>query len=217
MLAFITEEIPEIREGSILVIASKVVALAEGQVVALPSKRELNTLIQRVSDAALKTKYVWLTRKDGMIMANGGIDESNADGKLVLLPEQPYVSARQLHQALKKHYRLKKLGVLITDSCPLPLRSGVAGFALGYAGFKGLRDYQGKKDLFGRTLRMTRTNIADGIAAAAGVVMGEGAERQPLVVVTKAPVVFTNKAPGKEIMMPMREDMYYPLFKSAGL
>lgn len=217
LAAFVMAHVPEITEGTIVVLASKIVALAEGRTMVSKSGRALAALIRQESDAARKTKYVWFTRKDKMIMANAGIDESNADGKLVLLPQDAYRSARTLRSALTKHYGLKKCGILISDSCPLPLRAGVAGFALGYAGFSGLREYRGKKDLFGRELRMTRTNLADGIAASAGVVMGEGAERQPLVLVTGAPVSFVKDVPPGEISIPLREDMYYPLFKNAGL
>ncbi len=216
LVSFITQALPEVPEHSIIAIASKVVALAEGRTVPLTTQRAKDERIQSESDAALKTKYVWLTRKDGMLMANAGIDESNANKKLVLLPKDSYASAAELHKKLKKAYGRKKLGILITDSCPLPLRAGVTGSALGYAGFTGLREYAGKKDLFGRSLRMTRTNLADGLAATAGILMGEGNERQPLVLITGAPVTFTSRHPNRELIMPAKEDMYYPLFKNAG-
>jgi coenzyme F420-0:L-glutamate ligase/coenzyme F420-1:gamma-L-glutamate ligase len=95
----------------------------------------------------------------------------------------------------------------------MPLRAGVVGVALGYAGFKGLRDYRGKKDVFGRKLKITQTDVADSLATAAILAMGEGNERQPLAIVTHAPVEFTDRVNRKELLIPFKDDMYRPLFK----
>ena len=95
----------------------------------------------------------------------------------------------------------------------MPLRAGVVGVALGYAGFKGLRDYRGKKDISGRKLKFTQTDVADSLATAAVLAMGEGSERQPLAVITNAPVVFTDRVNKKELLIPLKDDMYAPLFR----
>lgn len=208
--AFILEQIKHIPENSIIVVSSKIVALSENQTAPLSQK---NTLIKKTSSWAKKVGGVWLTLKDGIIMANAGIDESNAKGELVLLPKDSFASAEKIRSELKKKLKLKKLGVLIADSELTPLRRGVVGVALGYAGFKGVRDYRGKKDIFGRKMKMSRTNIADSLATAATLVMGEGNEQQPLVLITDAPVEFVEKINKKELQIPAREDIFWPLVK----
>ncbi len=115
-----------------------------------------------------------------------------------------------------KAYKVKDLGVLITDSRLFPLRAGVVGVALGYAGFRGIRDYRGKPDLFGRKLKMTQTDIADGLATAAVVSMGEGRECRPLALVTGAEIDFTDKVNRKELLIPLEDDMYIPMFRKIG-
>jgi coenzyme F420-0:L-glutamate ligase len=210
LVAFITAHIPRLADGSILVVTSKIVALAEGRTATLRSKKDKENLIRTESDVAVKTKYVWLTIKDGMVMASAGVDESNAAGKVVLLPKDSYSSAVSLRRTLRRHYQIKKLGVLLTDSRTMPLRAGVTGVALGYAGFSGVRDYRGKPDLFKRKFKFSRTNVADGLAAAAVVEMGEGSERQPLAIITGASVVFRSKISKKETIIPLKDDMYLP-------
>ena len=148
-----------------------------------------------------------------MILANAGVDESNADGKLILLPRDSFKVSQRIRSSILQNTRITKLGVIITDSRVLPLRAGVVGVALGYAGFKGLRDYRGKRDIFGRILKFTQTNIADSLATAAVLAMGEGSERQPLCIIEGAPVEFTKRVNKKELLISPKDDMYAPLFK----
>ena len=162
----------------------------------------------------MRTKYVWATLKDGALVASAGIDESNGNGKLILLPKNSMLAAQRLRKELAQKCNLRDLGVLITDSRIAPLRAGVLGIALGYAGFKGLRDYRGTKDIFGRQLKYTQTNIADSLATAATLVMGEGQERHPLAIITEAPVEFAENTKKHELRIDIKDDMYGPLFKS---
>ena len=210
--SFVMLYTPKLRDGAILIVTSKIIALAEGRVVVAKSSKEKDTVIKAESTWAQKTKHVWLTEKDGMILANAGVDESNADRKLILLPNDSFKTAEILRKKLQKHYKIRKLGVIITDSRIMPLRAGVVGVALGYAGFKGLRDYRGKKDLYGRKLKFSQTDVADSLATAAVLSMGEGGERQPLAVITGAPVEFTKRVKKKELLIPLKDDMYAPLF-----
>lgn len=207
---FIFETLPSLPNASVLVVSSKIVALSGGRV---EKKSQFSSLIKSESDWALKTKYAWLTKKEGLIMANAGIDESNANGKIILSPKNPFEAASSLRKELLKHYKIKKLGVVIADSALLPLRAGVIGHALGYAGFKGVRDYRGKKDIFGRKMQMSRTNSADSIATSATLVMGEGHEQQPLALITDAPVEFIEKTNRKELLIDPKEDIFWPLWK----
>lgn len=210
---FVLRYIPRLSEKTILVVTSKIVALAEGRVVTARNKREKERVIRAESEWSMRTALVWLTMKDGMLMASAGIDESNARGALVLLPRDSTASARLLRDRLRKKFKIKKLGVLITDSRTAPLRRGITGVALGYAGFRGLRDYRGTKDIFGRRFKFSCSNVADCLASAAVVVMGEGNERQPLALITNAPVVFKDKNVEDELRIPLKDDMYAPLFR----
>ncbi len=214
LIKFILRHVKKIPEKSVLVITSKIVALAEGRFVLDTSKKNKEFLIKKESDLAIKTKNTWLTMKDGMFMAVAGIDESNADGKLTLLPKDSFKAAEKIRRSLQKECKIKKLGVLITDSGFLPMRAGAIGLALGYAGFKGIRNYIGQKDIFGRVLKVSRTDVADSLATAAVLCMGEGREQQPLVLITEAPVEFTNKINKKELKIDPKKDMFYPLMKN---
>lgn len=212
LTSFILKYVKKLPENSVLVITSKIVALAEGRTVVLQNNKQKIKLIKNESDFAIKTELVWLTIKDGMVMATAGIDESNANGKLILLPKNSFKTAAILRRQLKKHFKIKNLGILITDSRIFPLRAGVVGVALGYAGFKGIHSYIGKKDIFGRVLKMSKTDVADSLATAAVLCMGEGREQQPLAIITKAPVVFTEKINKKELLINPKDDLYLPLF-----
>lgn len=212
LFSFITSHVKKIPENAVLVVTSKIVALAEGRTISNDPKTK-EKIIKSESAWAKNTKYVWLTLTDGMLMANAGIDESNANGKLILLPKDSFASAKLLWKKLRAHYGLKTLGIVITDSHTYPLRAGTTGVALGYAGFKGIKDYRGIKDIFGRAFHFSRVSVADGLAAAAVLAMGEGAERMPLALITDAPVVFTERIQRSELVIPPADDMYAPLFK----
>lgn len=212
LLAFITDYFKKISEKSVIVVTSKIVALAENRTAVAENVQTKEKLIRAESELAIPTKHVWLTVKDGMIMASAGIDESNANGKLILLPKDSFKTARFLRNELRKHYRVKHLGVLITDSRTIPLRAGVTGVALGYAGFRGVKDYRGTPDIFGRKFKFSRTNVADSLATAAVFVMGEGNEQQPLAIITKTPVAFSDRLYRRELTLALQDDMYRPIF-----
>jgi dihydrofolate synthase / folylpolyglutamate synthase len=214
LINFILKHVKKIQENSILVVTSKIIALSEGRTAEYKNKREKVKLIKKESDFSIKTKLVWLTVKDGMVMASAGIDESNANGKLILLPKDSFESADFIRNKLKKIFKIKNFGVLITDSRIFPLRSGVVGVALGYAGFQGIKNYIGEKDIFGRVLKMSKTDIADSLATAAVLCMGEGKETQPLCLINKPPVKFIQKVDRKELIINVKDDLYLPLFGS---
>ena len=212
LLIFIVKYVKKLPERSVVVVTSKIVALAEKRTASLISTKAKNKLIRIESQHAVPTKFVWLTVKDGMLMANAGIDESNANGKLILLPKDSFKIARLLRKKLQMQYKVKELGVIITDSRTMPLRAGVVGVALGYAGFRGVKDYRGKGDIFGRTALYSRTNVADSLATVAVLLMGEGSEQQPLAVISNAPLAFCDTVNRKELEIPIKDDMYRPLF-----
>ncbi len=213
---FIREHIPKLKENSVLVVTSKIVALAEGRTHERVDLTTKEKLIRAESDYAVPTKWVWLTLKDGLVVASAGIDESNSEhGKFILLPKDCYKSAAKLRTVLMKAYGVKNLGVIIPDSRTVPLRAGVMALALGYAGMKGLRDYRGTPDIFGRLFKFERVGVVDSLSTAAALVMGEGNESQPLAVIEDAPVVFAERVNKNELRISPEDDMYLPFI--AGL
>lgn len=216
LTTFVVRYIPKVSENSVIVVTSKVVALSDGRTVLIDPRVSLEkqheTVIKKECNFMMQTPHTWLTVKDGMVMASAGVDESNANGKFILLPKDSFVAARNVRRKLKKRYGVKKLGVLVTDSRILPLRVGVVGVALGYAGFKGIRDYRGTPDIFGRTLKLSRTDVADSLATAAVLCMGEGREQQPLAIITDAPIEFVEKVNRRELTIDPKSDLYAPLF-----
>jgi F420-0:gamma-glutamyl ligase len=209
---FIVEHVPVLADGSVLAVTSKIVSLAEARTVPVAGTDKA-ALIKEESEFALQTELVWLCIKDGQVLANAGVDESNAHGTYILLPKDSFDSARVLREKLLKHYGVKNLGILITDSRTMPLRSGVTAAGLGWAGFEGVRSYEGKPDLFNRLFKFERVNVADSLATAAAFVMGEGAEQQPLAVIVDAPVVFTDtRIDPHEAIIDPKDDLYRPFF-----
>ena len=219
LIQFIIEHIPALPNRSVLAVTSKIVALSEGRTAVVSTDEEKEKLSRSESERAVPTKYVMLTVKDGMAMANAGIDDSNAGpstalgvNKLVLLPKDSFAAANKIRSSLLQNYGIRELGVIITDSRVAPLRAGVVGVALGHAGFKGIHDYRGTPDIFGRTMKITQTNVADSLATAATVVMGEGGEQQPLAIIEDAPAEFLDTVDPKELHIDIEDDMYGPLF-----
>ncbi|MGB5018989.1 MAG: coenzyme F420-0:L-glutamate ligase [Candidatus Moraniibacteriota bacterium] len=213
LLPFVTSYIKRVPEGSVIVITSKIVALAEKRTMNIENTKTKERAIRSESSFAIKTKYVWLTIKDGMILPSAGIDESNANGKLILLPRDSFRSASLIRKCLQRQYGVKNLGVIVTDSRTMPLRSGVVGVALGYAGFRGLREYRGKPDIYGRKLKFSSTDVADSLATAAVFLMGEGDERQPLALIKKAPIKFCERVRRDELRISIEDDMFRPFFR----
>jgi len=190
----------QVRDGDVIVVSSKFVAVAEGRVVALDSvvptpgalalaKRwkmpaELCELIIRESDGIVGGVAGFiLTLKEGLLTPNAGIDKSNIEhGKVVLYPRDPLESAVALVEALRFR-RGVSIGVVIADSRLMPTRKGTVGVALAAAGMDAIVDLRGKPDLFGNVLKVTSQAIADDLCSGAQIVMGEADEATPMVLV----------------------------------
>lgn len=209
----------ELRSGDILVITSKVVSIHQGRCV--PSEPNVNKelLAQREADffiPSASSKYgISLTITNSALIPSAGIDESNADGHLILLPEEPSGFAKLLWERMCRRFDIDRLGVVITDSHCTPLRWGVTGISIGTYGFNPLHDYRDKLDLFGRPFKFSQTNQADSIAAAAVGVMGEGDEGTPIVVVRGWPRLEFGTQHGFSCMtITPEEDVFAPLLKA---
>lgn len=204
-----------LQERSILAITSKIVSLAEGRIVPLDSIDKKDLIRQEADYYLGEIGYgVSLTITHGLLVAAAGIDESNSEnGDYIVYPQNPTASADKLHAALKKRLGLKELGIILTDSRTGPLRLGVVGVSLAYAGFHPLRNMIGKEDIFGRPLMMTKINLTDSLAAAAVLMMGEADECCPLAVIENAPVDFTDQPRREDLEVAPEDDMYLPMYK----
>jgi coenzyme F420-0:L-glutamate ligase/coenzyme F420-1:gamma-L-glutamate ligase len=171
LAALIAAAAPDLRDGDILVVTSKIVSKAEGRVAAVPRDQAIEAETVRV--VARRGPTTIAQTRHGLVLAAAGVDESNtAPGTVVLLPEDPDESARRLRKAL--HQRTgRRLGVLVTDTMGRPWRAGQTDNAIGAAGVLPLRDYRGEADKFGNILEVTVVAVADEIAAAADLVKGK--------------------------------------------
>jgi dihydrofolate synthase / folylpolyglutamate synthase len=212
-----------LRNGDILAVSSKVVSISEGRCVPTTSTTKA-ALIKKESQLfyAPKKTAKWgyqFTITQGILCGSAGIDQSNGNGYFVLWPKDPRRSANKLRTALMKHYKLKKLGVVITDSTSRPLRRGAMGFALAWAGLDPLHDYRGTRDIFGQAIRVEQANTIDGLAAAAVLMMGEGSEQTPIALIRNAPErVFNGRHSSRgwnKFIVPLKDDLFAPFLNKA--
>jgi dihydrofolate synthase / folylpolyglutamate synthase len=203
-------------DGSILAVTSKVVSLCENRVVS-PVSVDKSDLVERESDFYLNEPNdgVHFTITNGTLIPSAGIDESNGAGHYVLWPSSPQASVNLVRRHLRDRFDVRRVGALITDSTCTPLRRGTTGICLAHSGFQAVNDYVGKPDLFGRPFRVSQANVAGGLAAAAVVAMGEGAESTPLCVIEDVPFIkFQDRDPSEaeldEMFIPPQADLFAP-------
>lgn len=215
--------IKKLKENSVVAITSKVVSIGEGRCIPI-SEVDKDSLVKQEADKYLPRKFVpdelvMYTLKNNMLIASAGIDESNADGYYILWPKDPNKSAENIWHFLKDKFKLKNLGVIITDSRLTPLRQGVVGYSIGYFGFKPIKDYRGKIDLFGREFKMEISNIPDSLASAAVLEMGEGKESRPIAIIYDlSNTEFINKEykanKDNSFEIEEKKDVFYPFLSS---
>ncbi len=191
------------RDGDVLVVTHKIISKAEDRYRNLedvtPSPRALELAAATGKDAALvevilsESREVLRSRREllitehrsGVVVANAGVDRSNVPGgreRVLLLPEDPDASSAALRVALHERFGVD-IAVVVSDSAGRAWRNGVVGLALGAAGLPALQDLRGKNDLEGRPLEVTQVGLADEIASAAELLMGEADEGRPAVLV----------------------------------
>ncbi len=224
----IEEELGDsLRDGDVLVVSSKFVAVSEGRVVRLdtvkPGKKakelaarfrmdpRLCELVLRESDEVIGgIPGFLLATKDGLLTPNAGIDKSNTKhGTVVLYPRRPEVSAWRIREALK-FSRGVSIGVVVCDSRLAPTRRGTTGVAVGASGIEAVLDMRGRVDLFGNVLKVTAQAVADDLSSAAEILMGESDEATPIVLVrgVKRNLLKDTDYGGKKFAISMDEDVY---------
>lgn len=190
-----------LQDDDILVVAQKVVSKAEGRLRPLgdvvPSEaalayahrtgkdaRLVELVLQESSEVLRQSDNLLITEhRLGMVMANAGIDRSNVeDGHALLLPVDPDGSAAGMREYLKAATGAD-VGIIVADSIGRAWRNGIVGHAIGVAGIRAVLDLRGAADLNGRELQVTEIAVADEIAAAASLLMGQAAEGKPVVLV----------------------------------
>lgn len=225
LLAVIKSTVKKLPEKSILAITSKVVAIWQGQCIPRDQVKSKDKLIISQADKYLNRNHVPQnavihTIKNNLFIPSSGIDESNANGCYILWPKHPAKTAYKIWEFLRKNYKTKKFGVIITDSHTIPLRRGVTGISLGYFGFEPIKNYVGTPDLFGRKLKITQANYVDSLATAAVLIMGEGKESTPMSLITDVSFIkFINhkyiaKTKNSTLEIEEKTDLYYPLLSS---
>ncbi|MBI5253061.1 MAG: coenzyme F420-0:L-glutamate ligase [Euryarchaeota archaeon] len=213
-----------LKNNDIVAVTEKIVAKAEGRLVDLdkvkPSRRavvlgrktekdpRIVELILRESKEILAVgkNFIIVETKQGFICANAGVDQSNVEkGKAKLLPRNPDRSAKRIRKGLEEKIG-KKIGVIIADSFGRPFRYGTVGIAIGASGIKALWDRRGDKDLFGRELQITRVAVADCLASAANMVMGEAKEKIPIAIIRG--LNFSGSGKARDLIRKKREDVF---------
>ena len=223
ILNIIDQYLTNLPNRSIVAVTSKIISICEGRIKPLESATKIDLIKQEAElylDPEENLFHTSLTIKNGVMAAAAGIDESNGNGFYILWPRNPQQSANTIREFLRKKYPDTLIGVIVTDSRSTPLRLGTVGTALAHSGFKSLKNYIGNQDIFGRVLEITKSNLLDGLAAAAVTTMGEGDEQTPLAVIEDLPFIsFLDRNPSKEelidLNVPIENDLYAPILSKA--
>ena len=227
LLSVLNESLPKLEERSVVVVSSKVVAIWQGRCVPMPKTEPersglKDTLVKKESDWYLPRDRRYRFGRtfsiyEGVLGGSAGIDESNGDGYFILLPKDSEQAARTLQSHMRNQHGVRDIGVIVSDSRSVPMRNGTIAVALGHAGFDALYDYRGTKDVFGRTLQFERANVADTLATAANLVIGEGNECSPIAVCTDVPHVTFTDTPSHDFMLQpkvsMEDDVFAQFFE----
>ena len=212
--------------GDVLVVAQKIVSKSEDRYVELaavePSPKAMELAEATGKDPALlevilrESRDVVRVRNDvlivehrlGFVLANAGVDASNVgeQGRVLLLPADPDASCRALREKLRGATGTD-VGVVINDSWGRAWRLGTMGTALGVSGLPALVDLRGVPDLFGRALRSTEVAVADELAAAASLIMGQAGEGHPLVLARGFPYP-GREGRGADLLRPRSLDLF---------
>ncbi len=217
-------------EGDIIVIAEKVIATSQGRVIKLAEvenvseqakelakeydmdERYVELILKEASMILGGMRHVILAKVNDFLIANAGIDQSNAGiGNVVLLPKNLKEVVWNFWKELRKEFRINNFGVIIADSRVQPLRKGTIGIAIATAGFEPIEDLRGQPDLFKRPMEITMRAIADDLASAAQFLLSEADQQTPVVIIRNSKVEFTEKPQLTPEMAP-EECLYMNIF-----
>ncbi len=219
----------EIEDKDLLVISSKAVAIAEKRLVKLssvkPSKKarmlaekyELEpsfvmVVLQEANKVYGGVTKTLLTLKNNMLVANAGVDHKNAPkGYVTLWPMNPFESAEKIRREILAETG-KHAGVLIVDSRVTPLRMGTTALTIGVAGFKPIKDCRTEKDLYNKRIHITRHALADDLASAAHLIMGETTAQIPAVLIRGAPVTLGEEFDLDSMAIPAEQCLFMQSF-----
>jgi coenzyme F420-0:L-glutamate ligase / coenzyme F420-1:gamma-L-glutamate ligase len=207
LAALIAGAAPDLQDGDILVVTSKIVSKAEGRVVTGDREAAIDAETVRVVARRGPTRIV--ANRHGLVLAAAGVDASNtAPGTIVLLPSDPDAAARDLRGAIAARLGVS-VGVIISDTLGRAWRTGQTDTAIGIAGVLPLRDHRGQTDTFGNSLEVTMAAVADELAAAADLVKAKTTQI-PVAVVRGVPeLVTSDHGPGAAALVrPGAEDMF---------
>lgn len=216
-----------IKDRDIIVITHVVVSRAEGNVINLddvvPSEFAKNIAKQYEKDPAVVEVVLRESRsisrmangilitesKHGFVCANSGVDKSNVPGErlVALLPDNPDGSAEKIRQEIKR-LTGSDVAVIISDTYGRPLRQGEINVAIGTSGIMPIRDRRGEKDLFGYVLRVKQTAIADELASAAELVIGQADEGIPAAIIRGYNYPKSDGVGAKELIRPREKDLF---------
>lgn len=212
-------------EGDVLVVTQRVASKAEGRVVPLASftpsafarawaerwghdARQVEAVLQESVRIVRQVRGVLITEtRQGFICANAGVDASNVGGEdlVSLLPLDPDASCRALRDAARDRLGVR-IAVVMTDTFGRAWREGQTNIAIGLAGLRPLRSYEGVADLDGRVMRVTMPCAADELAAAGGLVM-EKLAAIPAAIVRGFPYD-EGEGSAVEIVRPFERDLF---------
>jgi len=228
MLANASEEQgTPIQNADIIVITHVIVSKAEGNIINLdevqPSDFAMtiakNTekdpalvevvLREAKSIARMGDGHIITETKQGWYCANSGVDRSNVPGErnVVPLPADPDRSAANIRKKIRNAIG-KDVAIIISDTHGRPLRDGEINVAVGVAGFKPIRDRRGEQDLYGYTLRVKRTAIADELASAAELVIGQANEGVPAAIIRGYNYPKSEDAKATELIRPREKELF---------
>ncbi|HVU90702.1 MAG TPA: coenzyme F420-0:L-glutamate ligase [Jatrophihabitans sp.] len=215
LAAMLTAAAPDLQDGDVLVVTSKVVSKAEGALVTVEPTEEREAVRQQAIAAesaevlARRGRTVIARTHHGFVLASAGVDASNVrDGEIALLPRDPDASARRLRRQLRERLGVR-IGVVVSDTFGRTWRTGLTDLALGVAGLPAAIDLRGRTDPYGTTLEMTAPALADAAATAADLVKGKLGGVPAAVVRGLAPYVTDEDGPGiRPLLRDPAEDMF---------
>jgi coenzyme F420-0:L-glutamate ligase len=222
-----------LKNGDIMAVASKAVAVTQNRIARLDSVTPSEEASRLAKEHGLDAGYVeivlressgvyggvWktlLTARDKLLVANAGVDLKNApEGCAVLLPDDPQGTAENIRRRILREYG-KRTGVLIVDSRVTPLRRGTVGISIGIAGIAPTRDCRSERDLYGKEIHVTTQALADDLASAAHLIMGETREQIPAVLIREAPVEVRTDTDNDLAYIAPEECLYAHLLTGTG-